>query len=248
MKTKKVTIGNATLYCGDCFNILPKLDVECDAVISDMPYGMTKCLWDKKIPLDTFWKIVEPLTKLSANFILFSAGRFTVDLICSKYEWYRYDMIWQKSRKVGHQNANRRPMRNHESVLVFIRPGFTEMATYNPQKTPGGKAGVKITSHSNNVYNDMGEYTHVSDGTLHPCSVLSFKSERGQHSTQKPLALMEFLVQSYSNKKDIVIDPFMGSGSTGVACMNTGRAFIGIERDKKYFEVAVERIKKAYAG
>jgi site-specific DNA-methyltransferase (adenine-specific) len=246
MKIKQVTIGNATLYCGDCFSILPKLNVVADAIISDPPYGITKCKWDKKIPLDTFWDMIEPLTKPTANFVLFCCGKFTYKLYNSKPKWYRYDWVWLKSRKVGHQNANLMPMRNHESILVFGRPGFCKATTYNPQKTPGGKAGIKTSTHQSNIYDDDGEYVHISNGTLHPCSVLKFKSERGQHSTQKPLALMEFLVQSYSNKKDIVIDPFMGSGSTGVAAVKTGRKFIGIEQNKKYFDIAVKRIREAY--
>jgi site-specific DNA-methyltransferase (adenine-specific) len=247
MKTKRATIGNATLYCGDCFDILPKLDVQADAIISDMPYGVTNCRWDKRIPLDTFWATVEPLIKLSANVVLFSAGKFTVDLICSKRKWYRYDLIWQKSKKVGFLWANNMPMRNHESIHIFNRRGFFKKATYNPQKTVGGKVYSKIISRRSNIYRQDKRYLHESDGTLHPCSVLSFASERGQHPTQKPIALMEHLVKSYTNENDIVIDMFMGSGSTGVATVNTNRKFIGIERDEKFFDIAVERIKKAYA-
>ncbi|MCL2710568.1 MAG: site-specific DNA-methyltransferase [Planctomycetaceae bacterium] len=242
MGTNQVNIGNATLYCGDCFSVLPKLDVEFDAVISDPPFGITDCEWDCSIPLDSFWAMVECQTKQSANFVLFGCGKFTVDLVNSKRKWYRYDLVWAKSKKCGFLNANLMPMRGHESILVFIRPGFFKAATYNPQKTPGGKAGIKIRNHRSSVYRDKGEYTHVSDGTMHPSSVLPFNSEFGQHPTQKPLALMEFLVRSYTNEKDIVIDPFMGSGTTGIACVKAGRTFIGIERNKKYFDIACERI------
>jgi site-specific DNA-methyltransferase (adenine-specific) len=243
----RVTIENATLICGDCFDVLPTLNVKFDAVISDPPFGITDCDWDNPIPLDSFWNMVESQMKQSANVVLFGCGKFTVDLVNSKRKWYRYDLVWQKSKKVGFLWANKMPMRSHESILVFNRPGFFKAATYNPQKTPGGKIGIKKINHRSSVYKDKGEYTHTLDGTVHPCSVLPFTSEIGQHPTQKPLALMEFLVRSYTNENDIVIDPFMGSGTTGVACVRVGRSFIGIERDRKYFDTACQRIRKAYS-
>ena len=247
MSMNRVKIESTTLYCGDCFNVLPKLDVKSDAVISDPPFGVTSCDWDTPIPLDSFWTMVERRSKQSANFVLFGCGKFTVDLVNSRRKWYRYDLVWYKSKKVGFLNANLMPMRSHESILVFSRPGFFKAATYNPQKTPGGKASIKTRNHRSSVYRDKGEYTHISDGTRYPCSILSFKSETGQHPTQKPLALMEFLVRSYTNEQDMVIDPFMGSGTTGVACANTGRRFIGIEQKKEYFDIACQRIERAYA-
>jgi site-specific DNA-methyltransferase (adenine-specific) len=247
MKNKQVEIGNATLYCGDSFRILPKLDLQADAIISDPPFGITNCKWDKPIPLDKFWAMVEGLTKQSANFVLFGCSKFTVDLINSNRKWYRYDLTWQKTKKCGFLNSRLMPMRNHEQILVFGRPGFKAKTTYNAQKIAGGKPYVKTTNHKSNVYQGKGEYTHISDGTLHPGSVLYFKSETGGHSTMKPIPLMEFLVRSYTNENDVVIDPFCGSGSTGIACIKHNRRFIGIERDKKFFDIAVDRIEKAYA-
>ena len=248
MNTQGVTIGNATLFHGDSFDVLPKLDMQADAVISDPPFACTNCSWDIKIPLDSFWTLMETRTKLSANYILFAMMRFAVDLISSKRKWYRYDMIWQKNNKVGFLNANLMPMRNHELVLVFGRPGYQKRSAYNPQKEQGGKPGKKTINHRSSVYRDKGEYTHVSNGFLHPHSILSFNTEKhkGLHPTQKPIALMEWLVQTYTNEGDTVIDPFMGSGTTGVACAIHNRRFIGIERDERYFEIAVERISRAY--
>ena len=228
MRIKRVQIGNATLFHGDSFDILPKLGVKADAVISDPPFGITDCDWDKPVPLDLFWNMVDSCTKATANFVLFSCGKFTHALYNSNPDWYRYDLVWQKSKKVGFLNANLQPMRNHESILVFNRPGFCRVATYHPQKSSGGRgAGIRTRNHRSSIYRDKGEYTHISDGMMHPCSVLPFKNETGQHPTQKPIALMEFLVRSYSNEGDTVIDMFCGSGSTGVACTNTGRSFIG---------------------
>ena len=246
MKTKRVQIGNATLYCGDCFEVLPKLDIAVDTVISDPPFGITDCTWDTPIPLDTLWEVLGNRTKQSANFVLFGCGKFTMDLIISKRQWYRYDLIWEKSKKVGFLWANKMPMRSHESIHVFIRPGFFYKATYNPQKIQGGKAGVKTRNHRSNIYRDKGSFTHISDGMLHPGSVLYFKNETGQHPTQKPVPLMEHLVKSYTDTDNLVLDCFMGSGSTGVACAIHNRRFIGIEQNREYFDIAVERIQKAY--
>ena len=252
MTINKVTIGKSTLYYGDCFDVLPGLHVKADAVISDPPFGITDCDWDVKFPLDLFWEMVDPKTKPAANFVLFGCGKFSVDLVNSNRKWYRYDLIWHKNNKVGFLHANKMPLRNHESVLVFGRPGFRDAATYNPQKSPGGKPGIR-TNHLffGGIYEKQGSYTSVSDGMLHPCSVLPFKNDKDKHlwkhPTQKPLALMAFLVKSYTNEGDSIIDPFMGSGTTGVAAIQAGRTFIGIEQQKNYFDIACQRIKEAYA-
>ena len=246
---KRIRIGDSLLYCGDCLDILPKLDIEANAVITDPPFGNTDCDWDKALPLARFWEIVKSKTIPSANFILFACGQFTIDLINNNRKWYRYDLIWQKSNKVGFLNAQKQPMRNHETILVFGQPGFRDKATYNPQKTPGGrKAGVVNKNNNANIYRLEGGYTRVADGLLHPCSVLSFGHDRGSnqktyHPTMKPLALMEWLVKTYTDEGDVIIDPFMGSGSTGLACARLGRRFVGIEREPKYFSMAVERVK-----
>ena len=248
MRIKRVMIGNATLYCGDCFDILPKLEVKADAVISDMPFGITDCDWDKPIPLDLFWAMIEERVKPSANFVLFGCGRFTIELVYSKPKWFRYDLIWHKNKKCGFLNANLMPMRSHEAILVFGQPGFQRAAVYNPQKVSGGRVGVRKTKRRGGVYRAIDGNEKYYDGMQHPCSVLHFKGEKdkGLHPTLKPVALMEWLVNTYTNEGDTVIDCFMGSGSTGVAAINTGRTFVGIEREPEYFAIAVERIQKAH--
>ena len=245
MRTRRVQIGNATLYQGDCFDVLQQMDVVCDAVITDPPYYQTACGWDVKIDLASLWSLLECKTKRSANYIMFGAGKFVHKLYNSNPAWHRYEMIWIKSRRVGHLNSGLMPMRAHEQILVFGQPGFLKGAVYNPQKLPGGRVGSKTVNHTSNVYDNKGEYTHTSDGLLHPCSALYFKSETGLHPTQKPVALMEYLVNSYSNEGKTVLDCFMGSGSTGVAAINTGRRFIGIERDRGYFDIACKRMAEA---
>ena len=219
--------------------------------ICDPPYGITAEEWDVAPPLDQMWQVLEAKTKAKANFVFFAAGKFLYPLINSKECWFRYDLIWYKSRRPGFLNANKQPMRAHESILVFGHPGFQEKATYNPIKTPGGAKSGSIRRHKANtsrIYSAPG-VTSVSDGTVHPGSVLQFPNDRPEwHSTQKPLALMAWLVSAYSNPGDLIIDPFCGSGTTGVACRKRNRRFIGIEREQKYFDIACQRIEEAHRG
>jgi site-specific DNA-methyltransferase (adenine-specific) len=197
--------------------------------------------------LPMFWDMVNIHSKISANIVLFAAGKFMVDIINSKYRWYRYDLIWAKNNKVGFLNANKQPLRAHEHILVFGRPGEKNKATYNPIKIAGGRAYTRHHHYGDGVY-PANSYITVSDGNRYPGSVLHFKNDKdnnyGMHPTLKPLALMEHLVQTYSNENDVVLDPFMGSGTTGVACRKLGRRFIGIEREKSYFDIAVKRIRE----
>jgi site-specific DNA-methyltransferase (adenine-specific) len=246
-RIKTVEIGNCTLICGDCYSVLPKLKVEADTIISDPPYGITACEWDEGLLLPMFWDMVNNHSKMSANIVLFATGCFMIDLINSKYFWYRYDLIWSKNNKVGFLNSGKQPLRSHEHILVFGRPGEKNKATYNPVKTEG-RPYVRVQSNKGGVYPER-SYVTDSDGTRHPGSVLQYDHDKTQlgniHPTLKPLELMKYLVQTYSNKKDVVIDPFMGSGTTGVACRQLGRRFIGIEREKGFFDIAIQRIKEA---
>ena len=248
-------INNCTLFHGNCFDILPKLDVVADAVISDPPFGITEADWDKAPPLDTMWTLLDAKTKPTANFVMFGCGKFSINLVNSKYRWYRYDLIWVKNNKVGFLNANTQPMRSHEQILVFGRSGFRAAATYQPVKTPGGRAFTTRTRTRQGGVYPASTYMSESDGMRHPCSVLSFDNDRGNnqtglslHPTQKPLALMEWLVRTYTNEGDVVLDPFMGSGTTGVACAKLNRRFIGIERESNFFEMAADRIRALQLG
>ena len=252
---EKVVIGNCELYCGDCFEILPQLDVEVDVVISDPPYSSsfgrcTDLQWDKPIPLAEFWQLMETKTKSEANIVLFCNLKFGVDLIMSKKEWFRYDLIWAKNNRCGFLNAALQPLRAHEQILVFGRPGFRETATYNPLKLPGGRPFVKKTKkRKGSVYPSQDHHTTVSDGTIHPSSVLMFDNDRQgnqsdfcHHPTMKPLLLNGWLVYTYSNLGDCIIDPFCGSGTTLLAAAKLGRKAIGIERERKYFDIACRRL------
>ena len=216
------------LYLGDCFEIMPKLGVIADATITDTPYNCMDNDWDWGIPLDKFWEIVRTKTKQAANIILFGCGGFTIDLANSNRKWFRYKYAWLKSNLGNWQNAARQPLRAYEDVLVFGRPGFMKAATFNPIKTPSQKSPAKM---------------------INPCDVVSFDIDNDQqgierHPTQKPLALMEHLVKTYTNEGDLVIDMFMGSGTTACACVKLNRRFIGIEQKQEYVDMAVERLNR----
>ena len=248
-EVKTVKIGNCTLYCGDSYDILPRLKIEADAIVSDPPYGITTCDWDEGLMLPMFWDMVNNKLKMSANIVLFAAGKFMIDLINSRYHWYRYDLVWVKNNNLGFFNANKQPMRSHEHILVFGREGEKNNAVFNPIKIDG-KPYEKKSPRKGGIYSArcMARTKRIYDGKRFTGSVLEFKSDKdslvGIHPTLKPLALMERLILMYTNKNDLVIDPFMGSGTTGVACQKLGRRFIGIEREKNYFDTAVKRIKK----
>jgi site-specific DNA-methyltransferase (adenine-specific) len=249
-KIESVTIGNTTLYCGDCMEVLGELELHADAVITDPPYGITACDWDVVPQLNLFWEMLERQTRQSANYVVFGSGKFGVDLINSRYTWYRYDLIWQKNKPKGFLNASNQPMRSHESIFVFGRSSIKK--TYNAQKRTGGRKRIinRERKTKSGIYGDCPTHIENSDGTLHPGSILQFNTDgNGKninfHPTQKPLALMGWLVQTYTNVGDVVVDPYMGSGTTGVACVNWARHFIGIEKETKYFDAACKRIEKA---
>lgn len=234
------------LYNEDCLIGMQNIpDKSVDAIICDLPYGTTQNKWDVIIPFDVLWERYESVIKDSGAIILTSAQPFTTELIMSNKKLFRYDLIWYKALGTGHLNCNRMPMRNHEHILLF----YKKLPTYNPQKTTGvmrEKGSRKGSTTSN--YGDFKGIVSVSD-TYFPQSVIDItngdRTKENQHPTQKPVALMEYLIKTYTNEGDTVLDNTMGSGTTGVACVNTDRNFIGFELDKTYFEIAKNRIDEA---
>jgi len=223
---ERVEIGTATLYHGDFIDVMPTLDDGSIACIaSDPPYGVTSYSWDTAPPFEKMWELFELKSKDNANYILFGCGGFTIDLINSKRAWHRYNLCWCKNNKTGWLNSKLMVHRNHEDIMLFGKPGHQKSAVFN-----------------------------VPDGSVHPCSVLPFDHERGNgqqglnfHPTQKPLRLMGYLLMLYSNPgNDIVLDPFMGSGTTGLAAMKLGRRFIGIEREEKFYRIACQRLQEVW--
>ena len=242
------TIGNATLYEGECLALMAKLpDASVDMILCDLPYGTTACKWDTVIPFEPLWAQYRRVAKRNAAIVLTASQPFTTALIASNMREFKYCWIWDKVRGVGFQIAKFRPMMRTEDVVVFGN-GNGALATYNPQMVERDKIKKsKCYSSSDSsplAYNDglEREYTHK-----YPTNVIevSNASQKGKvHPTQKPVALMEYLIRTYTNEGDVVLDNCMGSGTTGVACVNTGRQFIGIERDDGYFRIGSDRMAK----
>lgn len=227
------------LWRGDCLDLMQFLpDKSVDLVLADLPYGTTQNAWDSVIPLDKLWP--EYWRICSGPVVLTASQPFTSTLVTTGAN-FRYTWVWEKSAATGHLNAKRMPMKLHEDVLVFGRS-----QTYNPQGLEPLNKMVKRGSNGGNFGASGTE--NFQEWTNYPRSILRFPHEsKPVHPTQKPVALMEYLIRTYTNPGDTVLDNTMGSGTTGVACANTGRKFIGIERDEKYFDIAQARISAAYA-
>ena len=228
------------LYNDDCLKVLPTItDKSIDLVLTDPPYGTTACKWDSIIPLDKLWIELKRIGKKNTAFVFTSSQPFTTTLINSNFNEFRYDLVWCKNQGTGFYNANRMPLRSHEDILVF----YKKLPVYNPQKTDGKPYKQKRGSASD-VYRGKDLYITESDGKRFPLSWNLFKKDKDKlHPTQKPVALLEYLIKTYTNENDTVLDFTMGSGSTGVACKNLNRKFIGIEKDKQYFDIAKQRIE-----
>lgn len=242
-------IGDCELYRGDCLEVMKQIpDKSIDMILCDLPYGTTVCKWDCIIPFDKLWKQYERLSKHNATIALTGAMPFTAKLCVSNLKLFRYSLVWNKVNKyTGALNANKMPLRIHEDILIF----YKSLPIYNKQYRTG-KAfnSSKTGGHGNHTnYGNLNEYREcVNDGKHHnPCSILNIhgdvKKELNLHPTQKPVALFEYLIKTYTNEGGLVLDNCMGSGTTGVACQNTNRKFIGIEKEKEYFNVAYRRIK-----
>lgn len=233
---------------GDCLEYLPQIeDKSIDMVLTDLPYGTTSNKWDCIIPLDKMWKELYRVCKDNAAMVFTASQPFTSILVMSNLKDFRHEWIWQKNRGSNFANTVREPMKEHESVLVFSRGKWT----YNKQmqeRAESGKAraeyNVKFESQSENYRNFEGRVTNKLSELRVPSSVQKFNTEVGLHPTQKPVPLFEYLIKTYSNQGDTVLDICAGSGTTGVACENLKRDYILIEKEEKYVEVIKERLKQ----
>jgi len=236
------------LYHDDMFNILSNIESQnVDLLLTDFPYGTLnkRNEWDVIIDYEQFWKYVDIICKPNAAIISTAQQPFTTKLISTNYSMFRYCLIWEKSKATGYLNSKKMPLKAHEDVVVF----YKKLCTYNPQMTKGTPYDKGIAVRDTESYGKQTTAVHVKneDGKRFPRSVIYFKTAEGEgklHPTQKPVALMEYLVKTYSNENDVVLDPCMGSGTTGVACVKTNRKFIGIEKDEKYFNLASNRIEE----
>lgn len=244
---RKEIIGDATLYLGDCLGVMEQFEnKELDAVVADPPYGTTKCDWDSVIPLGAMWQELNRITKVNGAFIFTAGQPFTTALISSNIEIFKYCWVWEKPSAKGHLNSKFSPMKAHEDICVF----YKKQPTYNPQMTYGHsrKMAVKNKLLNSDVYNPNTRTVSYDSSCRYPRTVQIFKQDTQKsslHPTQKPVALMNFLIKTYTDKGQAVLDFAMGSGTTGVACVESGRIFVGIEIIEKYFDIACKRIEQA---
>lgn len=230
---------NGICVLGDCIEVMSMLPAGCaDAVITDPPYGTTQCKWDSVIPFDRMWERVNSMTR--GHQVLFAGQPFSSSLVASNFAGFRYEWVWVKTKITGVLNAKRMPVRKHEQILVFGKG-----RTYNPQGLEVKGTVTKQGRPSEN-YNSRSMDEYVQEFTNYPRDVIEFPSEGAtQHPTQKPVDLLRYLIRTYTNPGETVLDFTMGSGTTCVAAELEGRKFIGIEKDEKYFEIALERIRGA---
>ena len=234
------------LYNGDCLEIMDKLieeGVMVDAIICDPPYGTTACKWDSVIPFDAMWSRLNKLIKPNGAIVLFGSQPFTTDLINSNRKNFKYTLVWDKQRSCGSMLAKKRPLKYHEDIIVF----YKKQPVYNPQMREGKTQSKASGGYSDN-YGNINTIRYKNN-LYYPRSILDFKACHNMqgkvHPTQKPVDLLEYLIKTYTNENETVLDFTMGSGSTGVACMNTNRRFIGIELDENYFNIAKDRIENS---
>lgn len=242
------------LYNGDCLEVMDNIeDKSIDMILCDLPYGTTQCKWDSIIPFDNIWSQYNRIIKDNGAIVLFGSEPFTSTLICSNLENFKYNWIWQKNKCTGFLNAKKQPLNDNETISVF----YKKLCTYNPQMTIADKVykrGVVKRSKNENIqqsdcYGEQKSFLQVDSGLRYPKRIQYFNNNDTQnqlHPTQKPVALLEYLIKTYTNEEMVVLDNTMGSGSTGVACLNSNRRFIGIEKDDNYFEIANDRINDTY--
>lgn len=233
---------NVTIYNADCMDILPSIpDGSIDMVFCDLPYQITACSWDILIPMDILWEHYCRVIKPTGIVVLTASQPFTSLLVASNLRMFRYEWIWEKSQGTNPLNAKYMPLKKHESVLVF----YKKRGTYNPQMTEGiPYSGFNSnTKKIGEVYGNVSSVHNENTGTRYPTTIQHFKHDKKKiHPTQKPLKLVEYFILTYTNKNDIVLDNCLGSGTTALACINTGRKCIGIEKDPEYYNKSVNRV------
>jgi site-specific DNA-methyltransferase (adenine-specific) len=244
------------IYLGDCLELMKNIpDKSIDMILCDLPYGTTQCKWDVIIPFEYLWDQYKRIIKDEGTIVLTSQQPFATDLINSARDLFRYEIIWEKTMKMGFFNANKMPLRAHENILIF----YKSLPTYNPIKSQIKEKYRKRKREKDRYtgYSSIGECNdfYENKGERFPTSIIKFSNWNGalfgdntkatKHPTQKPVALFEYLIKTYTNEGDLVLDNCIGSGTTAIACINTGRNFIGIEKDFEYYSKGKERINKS---
>lgn len=236
------------LYNGDCLELMKSIpDKSVDMILCDLPYGTTACQWDVIIPFEPLWKQYNRIIKDNNAIVLFGSEPFSSALRMSNVKDYKYDWIWNKVKPSGHLNAKRIPLKQHEIISVFCKGKCNYYPIMTEQKP---RVSRNYLNNKSELFGTEKEVSRVTD-KKYPKTILDFSNASQKdkfHPTQKPVELLEYLIRTYTQEGEIILDNTMGSGSTGVACVNTNRNFIGIELDKDYFNIAKERIKNAEGG
>ena len=242
-------MNDIKLIHGDCLEEMKNIpDKSIDMILCDLPYGQTKNKWDSIIPFEKLWEQYNRIIKDNGAIVLFANGMFTAELMMSNKKMWKYNLVWDKVLTSGFLNANRMPLRQHEDICVF----YKKLPTYNPQKFEG-KPNHSKGKPKENANNNYGEFNFIDNSAKHgnmkhPTSIVTFSKPHPSkmlHPTEKSIDLCEWLIKTYTNENEVVLDNCMGSGSTGVACINANRKFIGIELEEKYFNIAKNRIEEA---
>lgn len=229
-------VGKPLLLHGDCLELMQTIeDGSIDMILADPPYGTTQCKWDSVIDLERMWKQLKRVAKPKAAIVMTASQPFTTTLIASNMKMFKYCWVWHKRTSANIGAARFQPLKTHEDVVVFGGIYKPQMVKGKMRKKGGKVDNPDVVGGMKPVYYNSDEY--------YPVSVLDIKTERGHHPTQKPVALMEYLVKTYTDEGHTVLDFTMGSGTTGVACKNLGRNFIGIELDETYYQIATKRIE-----
>ena len=240
------------IYQGDCLELMKQIeDKSVDLILCDLPYGTTQCSWDIIIPFDKLWEQYNRIIKEKGILVLFGSEPFTSKLICSNLDNFKYNWIWQKNKSTGFLNVKKQPLNDNETISVF----YKKQGIYNPQMEKAEKLyrrGKVIRDKEQNIqqsenYGEQKSFIQVDTGLRFPKRIIYFDNNftrEQQHPTQKPVALFEYLIKTYTNEGDLVLDNCIGSGTTAVACINTKRNFIGIELSPEYCKIANERIQK----
>lgn len=231
------------IHHGDCLDLMKDIsDKSVDMILCDLPYGTTRNKWDSIIPLDKLWEQYERIIKDNGAIVLTAQTPFDKVLGASNLKILKYEWIWQKNIATGHLNAKKMPMKAHENILVF----YKKPPTYNPQFTLGEAYHNKRKpiNDSGSNYGEIKRTDTINEGSRYPVSVLEFDREIGLHPTQKPVALMEYFINTYTNEGEVVLDNCIGSGTAAIACMNKKRNWIGIEMEQEYVDLANKRIEE----
>jgi len=231
------------IYLGDCLELMPQIaSASIDMILCDLPYGTTACKWDTIIPFDKLWEQYERIIKENGAIVLTGSQPFTSALIMSNAKLFKYEWIWDKKAANNFLNCNKEPLKRHENILVF----YKKTPTYNPQKTKGepyittAKSAAVIKG-ANSGARPIA-VTTVSDGERFPISIITYPLDKKIHPTQKPVSLFEYLINTYTNEGEIVLDNCGGSGTTAIACVNTKRKYIVMEKEQEYFDISQKRV------